>query len=589
MTRQPTILGLVITLAVIPSVVADGPIETTIRESELALAVQLYATLPTTGRNAGARINVIREEPDGTDRLFVNDLNGFLYTIDRTTRTSTTYIDFLTEFPELKTAPGLASGLVSFAFHPEFATNGKLYTIHAEEKHSQTETVPIPPPLGDFSQTSVLTEWVAEDPIADVFSGTRREIMRLGTPGRFHPMGDVSFDPTRGLDDPDYGLLHVSIGDGQSFNLGQSQNLQRLDSYLGTILRIDPDPLRQEIISENGQYSIPSSNPWAEDGNKNTFAEIFAYGFRNPHRLTWDFKTGALLTTDIGENDLEEINIVTTGQNYGWPSREGSFRLGGSPLPNNDDELGFTYPVVQYDHDEGNAVSNALVYRDENSILHERLVFGDIANGRIFSSKLDDVFAADDDLPLTTAEISELQIFADGKKTTFLDLISDSLGNDLPRVDLRFGSDSTGRLYLMSKQSGEVYLARAISEWDCTLDGVVDVQDLACVCALAPSARDKLLFELGSVIGDLDLDGTVNFADFLTLSGNFSRPGEFLDGDLDCDGTVGFADFLILSGRWGDSATSITLVPEPAGSSWLQRMLLCQILIIAARRRNNLR
>ena len=190
--------------------------------------------------------------------------------------------------------------MVTFEFHPEYATNGKFYTVHSETVSGVTETPVIVPPLGNVGQHSVLLEWTASNPLAATFSGTRREIMRVGTVDRFHPMGDLGFNPLASPSDADYGMLYVSIGDGQSYNLGQTGNLQRLDSFLGTILRIDPDPNGQATVSDNGRYSIPADNPWASDGDADTFGELYSYGFRNPHRMTWDSLTGKMFATDIG-------------------------------------------------------------------------------------------------------------------------------------------------------------------------------------------------------------------------------------------------------------------------------------------------
>ena len=561
---------------------AGPPLDVEIEKSGLTAELQLFAKLPATGDLPRARLNVLREEPAGADRLFVNDLNGYLYTLDKTTREATTYLDLHDQFDELITSPGFASGHVSFAFHPEFADNGKLYTIHTEHPHDRGPTSTIMPPAGDVGQHSVLTEWTAEEPTANLFAGTHRELMRVGTPGRFHPMGDIGFNPSVGPEDPDYGNLYVAIGDGRSFGLGQSENLQRLDSVLGTILRINPDPTGEDLLGITGQYSVPLDNPWAIDGDDDTFGEIFAYGFRNPHRFSWDEETASMLVTDIGERTIEEVNLVRAGANYGWPKREGSFRVGGRSLPA--DDAGFTYPVAQYDRDDGRAISNGYVYRGAAvPELHGQYVFGEIPGGEIYYAKMSELIAADDGIPETVSPVSELQLLLDGQPMDFLDIVSQSLGENPGRTDLRFGLDATGELYLMSKQSGEIYhFVSPASPLDCNGDGVLSGADIDCSCG---DLREELLDSLGLLAADLDQDGTVGFADFLLLSANFNVSADHNHGDIDCTGTTDFADFLILSSQFGSSTTAG--VPEPTGHGlviWWLAIVFARRELLAGRR-----
>ena len=509
-------------LTIFPRVYAAGPIAATITKSGLSVAIQDFVQMPATGSAPRARINFLREQPGGADRLFVNDLNGFLYTLDKSTQAVSTYIDFTSTFPNLKTSPGLASGLVTFAFHPEFATNGKFYTVHSETVSGATETPVIVPPLGNVGQHSVLLEWTANSPAASTFSGTRREVMRVGTVGRFHPMGDLGFNPLAGSSDADYGMLYVSIGDGQSYNLNQAGNLQRLDSLLGTILRIDPDPNGQAVTSVNGRYSIPASNPWASDGNASTFGEIYTYGHRNSHRMTWDSVTGEMFATELGENDVEEINLIKPGRNYGWSEREGTFLVGGGPLPPGD--TGYTYPVAQYDQDEGRAISSGFVYRGSGiPSLEGKFVFGDIVKGRIFYSDVDEMIAADDGIAATTATIHELQLVQNAVDIDLIDIVADAVGQSVGRVDLRLAADADGELYIMTKQDG-------------------------------------FIRQLISRSGDYDYDLDVDADDLAVWQNNFGTT--HFDGDADGDEDVDGHDFLTWQ-RHLDSGQLAAVIPEP--------------------------
>ena len=147
-----------------------------------------------------------------------------------------------------------------------------------------------------------------------------------------HPMGDILFDPLAKPGNADYGNLYVSMGDGGSGETpGPTQTTPQLLSALqGKILRITPDlALRpNDKVSANGRYRIPSTgsdpNPFVSVPGAR--GEIYAYGFRNPHRMDWDAATNTLLVNDIGLHSWEEVDIVAKGGNYGYSWREGATR-----------------------------------------------------------------------------------------------------------------------------------------------------------------------------------------------------------------------------------------------------------------------
>ena len=140
--------------------------------------------------------------------------------------------------------------------------------------------------------------------------------MRIELNGRIHPMGDLLFNPIAGNPThPDWRKLYITVGDGGA---GEQNNAilhatpQRLDVLQGKILRISPD-------DPNGpqRYTIPLDNPFVGSTTGTARGEIWAYGFRNPHRISWDPTSNALLATDIGFHSWEEVNIVRRGGNYG--------------------------------------------------------------------------------------------------------------------------------------------------------------------------------------------------------------------------------------------------------------------------------
>ena len=409
-----------------------------------------------------ARVNVLREAPDESGRLFMNDLRGPLLVIDA--GKVSTYMDLSALVPTLLTEGGRQMGFVSFALHPGFAQNGLLYTAHTEQVGAPANLVPaLPIPT---IHHAVLTEWQTSNPAANTFNGTSRELMRIASAHPTHNLGEVGFDTTLAPGHPDYGLLYVAAGDFGSVQRDDADQLQRLDTVYGALLRIDPLGSGFERAGVTYDYGIPSSNPFANDGDAQTFDEIFAFGFRNPQNFHFDRERPDLLyVAEIGQGNLEEVDLPFAGSNHGWPAREGTFALDVSvdretvfPLPADDATFGFIYPAVQYDHDEGVAIAGGIAVRESpQSALSGKFVFGDIVSGRLFYSDIAAMLAADDSNPATTADVFELHLMRDGVATTLLQVVRDALGDaTVSRVDLRFSTDLAGRLLVSTKQDGFV-------------------------------------------------------------------------------------------------------------------------------------
>jgi hypothetical protein len=470
--------------------ITENPLPNPVDKQGLRVAVRDVARLPRTDDllpddqdQAGfARVSFYRETADG--RRFANDSRGFIYRL-RDGAEPELYLDFHTLYPRAF-YNRIESGLIGFEFHPEFADNGLFYTVHAESAQGNPATVDFTPPdytPGDANYHNVITEWQADDPSAGRFAGTRRELLRVAhiVESLSHPFGYVGFNPTAEPGDEDYGLLFTSGSDlGFSNGAGPEGNnpgqTQRLDSIVTAILRIDP---RSPAVSGGtkgiGDYTIPPGNPYAGDGDPATLGEIYAHGFRNAHRLTWDNSDGTMFALDIGMSHIEEVNIVHAGRNYGWMDREGYWengiiRPGGRlnqlyPLPadvlsgSTRDE--FTYPVAIYDHDEGRAISAGFVYYGEIEALQGKFVFGDLSVGRVFASDVAALKAADDGIPQTVAPIEEIQLFvrdADGNETdvSFSDLIERANGEPSNRADMHIGQRNDGEIILTSRQDGTI-------------------------------------------------------------------------------------------------------------------------------------
>lgn len=438
----------------IPTILND-PIPETIVSSGLGVVLQEFVTVPSSSSNTPlARINFLDHANDSSGRLFVNDLRGSLYVIDANSDLSE-YLNIAAEFPEFVDSPGRGSGFGFFAFHPDFSTNGKFYTVHTEAGNALQQRTPDFPSDTTDSMHGIITEWTADSPASDSFSGTSRELLRIGFERSIHGIQQIGFNPTALPGSDEYGLLYVAIGDGHSTPNFTSVPQDMVFPH-GKILRIDP----LGTDSENGQYGIPSSNPYAQ--STTALGEIWNHGFRNPHRFSWDSGgTNKMFIGHIGEKNIDGIYPGLAGANYGWNEREGSFLFKTTDpanvytLPPDDSQYGFTYPVAQYDHDEGFAVVGGFVYRGANvPVLRGKYIFGDLVNGRIFYT--DESKMITGDRPVTIHELTLKNNL--GNTLTMRDFA----GND--RADIRFGEDANGELYVLSKSNGKI--------WKIASDGV---------------------------------------------------------------------------------------------------------------------
>jgi hypothetical protein len=465
-------LGLLASFLLILSAArAQYPSQSQVSKDGTTVMLEDYANLPlSNATHAGAnpsgidykaqlgRVTSLRAEPPNApmakSRIFVNDQSGTLYILDTTTKKFTPYLKFTEMFPRFASDKGNASGIVSITFDPEYAKNGKFYTVHTEypdlggsatpvntklpslNLDGYTTTDPVNPPAGPVHIESVLVEWKDTNIRNDTFEGTAREILRVGY-DRNHPMDDTIFDPLAKPGSPDYGNLYIGVGDGaQGETPGPSHTLpQQLNTFMGKILRITPDiNLRpKDMLSANGRYRIPSTGPDPNPFIKVADArpEVYAYGLRHPHRFNWDAETNTLLVIDIGLHYWEEIDIVRKGANYGYPEREGNEQLfvddmgkTGSLMnppvafPDRDllhvdgidEPVAPVYPAAVYSHREGDAIGSGFVYRGRlMPQMRGKFIFNDMTTGRIFYTDLQEMIATHGERN-HQAPIHELQI-----------------------------------------------------------------------------------------------------------------------------------------------------------------------------------
>jgi glucose/arabinose dehydrogenase len=375
----------------------------------------IAVTLETVGSGLGAPDYAINA-PGEMNRVFVLEQKGQVLVLQNGSLLPTPALDIqsLVAPPLVITSANDERGLLGIAFHPGFnnpASPGyrTLYTYNSQLIPTGSSVTYAAPNNATQNYKNVINEFKmsATDPNV-VDPNSRREIISFGKNASNHNGGTITFGPD--------GYLYLGTGDGGNANdVGPSHiepggNAQNLTTPLGKMLRIDPiNPVLSvgslDPISGNGQYRIPIDNPFQGAGQ---VPEIYAYGFRNPYRFSFDPLNGQLIVADVGQNTVEEIDRVTRAGNYGWAVKEGDFlfnrttgavgaRSPGSPAGLIDPIVG-TMGTLEYDHGDGISITGGFVYRGTDiPELYGKYVFGDLAlrssptraDGRLFYADLD--------------------------------------------------------------------------------------------------------------------------------------------------------------------------------------------------------
>lgn len=550
----PGLRGLCMLLLVSsPAAAQLGVVGGTIDFSGRSLELRKFVRIPDSMSGIRPRINYMTDSGiPGDERLFVVDegrvgatSTGVIHVVDPTAPGSPSVTPFLDVGAAVLQNTGRLlshhnghAGVRSIAFHPDFDVPsspgaGRIYTSILEDIPSGTSGFNYLGPTNARSRAdSVLVEWVVDTTTGVVDPASYREILRVALPVYDHPMKQVAFNPYAQPGDEDYGLLYIAHGDAGTQNGGTGQTGF---NALGKVLRIKP------LQDGDASYSVPETNPFTDDATK--LDEIFALGFRNPHRFTWaedDSGQVRMVLSDIGQNNVEEINLVHAGQNYGWRHREGTFVNNGSdlatPLPSDDGGNGYTYPVAQYGHFT-NSIAIVGGFVVPRGPLSGEYLFGDFpTSGRLFHVGLSDIAAATtmgDPTDLTPVTIQELSVLFDhddnpatpSLETTLRDVVQadpDFSGGN--RVDTRFGQGGDRTIYVTSKRNGWIY--EVMNRWpaDLNYDEVIDALDAGIV---------------------------------------FAGWGSAGPGDLNRDGTTDAADASVLFGQWTGDAVVHAIVPEP--------------------------
>lgn len=438
--------------------------------------------------------------PDGSERMVVATLGGLLRVIDTDGNISTAgggvYLNTNTSETEIQP---FVYGLTSIAFHPDFAVSGsaglgKFYVLVTESPKPISQYDFVPAFGNDNNHAAVLVEYtVAADAInsnALIIGGgnqnvTRRELLVVQEPDNEHNFCDLAFDTN--------GYLYISVGDGAfNFNGGintEALNAPNLSTVLGKVLRIDPVGNN----SANGNYGIVSSNPFVGDGDPDTLGEIFSIGHRNPWRISIDNANDRIVVGEVGHFNIEEINVVTAGGNYGWPSLEGSFLIdfefGFALTPDIDDAFAnansLTPPVFEYDHQDGVSVTGGFVYRGSQiPELAGKYIFAEFQGSNFAGPRL---FAGD----LETGEFEQL-VIADGPQSLC--------------QPVSLGENSNGELYVVTIDGSVLEINSSVLAGDVNRDSAVDLLDVQGFVEILNNGGFQ-------AEADVNRDGVVNLLD----------------------------------------------------------------------------
>ncbi len=341
---------------------------------------------------------------DGSGRLFILEQEGVIRVVHDGKLLKQAFLDIRN-----RVVDGGEKGLLGIAFHPRFKQNGRFYLNYTTD-HDGLTTV-----IAEFR--------VNKNGQADAAS--ERILLLIKQPWGNHNGGQLAFGPD--------GYLYIATGDGGSGN-DPRNNGQNLNTLLGAILRIDVDR------SDAGRaYGIPPDNPYTNKSPARP--EIWAWGLRNPWRFSFDRLTGELYAADVGQDDVEEIDIINKGHNYGWRIMEGNICTPG--VNPNCNAQGFTLPIYTYNHSVGRSITGGYVYRGKRfAELCGVYLYGDFVNQAIWGLRYKNGKVIQHKTLFTARSIFRLAV--------------DYFTDDGLLIST-FGEDEEGEIYVASYESGRVY------------------------------------------------------------------------------------------------------------------------------------
>ncbi|WP_106793140.1 PQQ-dependent sugar dehydrogenase [Aquimarina sp. Aq78] len=310
---------------------------------------------------------------NGSDRMFVVEQNGKIKVFPKNENVTSSQVNtFLNITDRVQFSNGQELGLLGFAFHPNYSSNGYFYVYYTKNS-----------PVSGISTRMVLSRFTVktDNPnLADPNSELILFQFDKNQDNSNHNGGKIGFGPDS--------YLYISFGDGGGAN-DPKRNGQNKNTVFGSICRIDVDldgsnPVESNPILPNGNYEIPSDNPFVgTDG----LDEIYAYGIRNTWKFSFDKPTGRMWGADVGQNAFEEINLIKNGKNYGWSRFEGTSVANSNVIISGPVES----PIFNYNHNQGDvSITGGYVYRGSKITsltpdINSKYIFSDYVSGRVWA------------------------------------------------------------------------------------------------------------------------------------------------------------------------------------------------------------
>jgi glucose/arabinose dehydrogenase len=490
-----------------------APFSAVERSRSVSVGADQDGSEPTDARRAGARRHQLGLH-HGTDHAGQPDDDG----AHLETRFGDGYEFHVFNFSNVGTGISQDSGLLTMAFHPDFQTNGKFYVTLAASSPAISNQ------LREYKM-------VGGAPVLQ-----RTMLSYSGT--AIHTIDWIGFNPLATGAERDY--LYVTTGDGgpQASSGSYTNKAQYLDNVYGKMLRVDvTDGSDAYPADANKNFGIPIGNPFVGQAGK--LGEIVQAGFRNPWRASFDRANGDMYIGDVGFNSWEELDFIkagTLGQDFGWPTKEGMV----SPPPGAiagiaGPPAGTTMinPILVRAHGAENSITGGFVYRGPITELQGKYIYADHIFHRVNTLNFNR-----DTLP---------QNFVGNNVTNFTNATTQFnnsiVGGGTLSYVTSFAEDAAGNLFIvkMADTSGSQY----------------------------SSVGEGIIYYLLPLLpGDFDADGDVDGSDFVSWQTNFPKlsGATLAQGDADGDGDVDGADFVVWQTHFPSPATTLTVVPEPAGA-----------------------
>ncbi len=351
------------TITAIPAQVPGAEVDDTPLALESAVA---FPDLQWTGwkgeTDAGAinplRPLVLTHAGDGSNRVFVATQHGVIHVFPNDQKAKKTDIFLDIQDRVVYDDKQNEEGFLGLAFHPKYKDNGEFFVFYTSKKDKLT---------------NILSRLrVSKDDPNKADPKSEEVLMRWTKPYWNHDGGTIAFGPD--------GYLYIAIGDGGAAN-DPHENGQNLKTLLGKVLRIDVNGK-----GTDKPYAIPKDNPFVD--KEEAAPEIYAYGLRNVWRMAFDRKTGLLYASDVGQNLYEEIDLITSGGNYGWNLREGTHPFGAKGVGPRKDLI---EPIWEYHHDIGKSLTGGTVYRGTRlPELDGSYLYADYVTGKIWGLRYDE-------------------------------------------------------------------------------------------------------------------------------------------------------------------------------------------------------